>query len=104
MSNNIHPLSPESPEKRNYAYLDAYRKEISILLSKPIIAELKRRNQSKMAFINELNNQGIRYSYQGFNEALKGTNNFVTNLNYFGKIYEYLNLPFPSLAYLSSFS
>jgi hypothetical protein len=97
---NIEKVNPKRP---HYAYLDAYNKHLCLMIGKPIINELSKRKQSKMGFINELNKAGLNYTYMGFNMALKGLNNYAVNFNYFGKIYEYLELPFPSLEYLNSF-
>lgn len=88
---------------KDYTYCSEFTAQLSIILFKPILAELKQRKQSKRAFIDEINLNGLKYTYAGFNNTARGKNPFVKNLGYFIKLYEYLDLPYPSLEYLSSF-
>jgi len=92
----------KSPEI-DYTYCDEFTSQLSLMLFKPILAALKERKQSKQSFVKEINLKGLKYTYAGFNNTARGKNPFVKNLGYFIKLYEYLQLPFPSIEYLSSF-
>jgi hypothetical protein len=86
-----------------YEYRDKFAREASIILSKPILNALQARKQSLASFAKELNQNGYKYSYTSLANAVRGNNKYVKNFNYFALLYYYLNLPFPSLQYLSSF-
>lgn len=103
MSNNNSILNLESIPKIDYSYKEKYNEAICILLSKPILEELKRRNIKRAEFIRRLNADGLNYTYRGLVQVIKGRNPYVTNFSYFSRLYEYLELPFPSIDYLSSF-
>lgn len=103
MSNNNPKPSNQIRNNRDYAYHDKFIAEISKMLSKPILDELERRKQSKQSFVNEMRDNGLNYNYRGFVNSLRGNNPYVTNYNYFSKVYEYLELPIPTIDYLSSF-
>ncbi len=87
----------------NYIYCNGFTSQLSITLFKPILKAIEERKQSKSSFIKEINSNGLNYSYSGFVSTSKGKNPFIKNFGYFIKLYEYLNLPFPSLEYLNSF-
>jgi hypothetical protein len=91
------------PWPRNYVFMQRFSSEVCKILSKPILNALKERKQTKQAFINEINLKGFNYSYSGFINVLKGENIYINNFGYFSRLYEYLDLPFPSLEYLNSF-
>ena len=87
----------------NYIYANGFTSQLSIMLCKPILSAIRERYPSKQAFIREINSKGLKYTYSGFNSTAQGRNPFIKNIGYFIKLYEYLQLPFPSIEYLSSF-
>jgi hypothetical protein len=100
-NNLVTPL--KIPRCEYYQYKDTFNASLCIILAKPILNELKSRKLSINKFIEQLNNDGFKYYYSGFTSAVRGKNPFIQNFTYFSKLYNYLNLPFPSLEYLNSF-
>ena len=96
-------INSKKVDKSNYVYHDIFIEHISIMLFKPILSALKERKQSKQSFINEMNESGLKYTYYGFIQSARGKNKYCRNYNYISRIYEYLELPFPSLEYLNKF-
>ena len=102
-SNNNIKSSLPIPSNFYYQYRDEFSAILCIILAKPILAELKNRNQSLMSFVRELNDNGYGYNYTGFANAVKGKNPYVKSFSYFSKMYQYLSLPYPTMDYLNSF-
>lgn len=103
MRDKLPLLKKTNVSESNYTYCNGFTSQLSITLFKPILKAIEERNQSKLSFIKEINSNGLNYSYSGFVSTAKGKNPFIKNFGYFIKLYEYLNLPFPSLEYLNSF-
>lgn len=103
MNNNNSRINSVNSPDFDYTYTNEFIGQLCIVLFRPILAELKNRNQSKLSFIRELNANGLNYTYEGFRSAEKGRNPFIKNIAYFSKLYEHLQLPFPTIDYLNSF-
>jgi hypothetical protein len=92
-----------TPNLAYYEYRDKFNAVLCIILARPILTHLKENKVSVMSFIKELNELGLNYNYAGFCNAVRGNNPYIKSFSYFSRIYEYLELPFPSLEYLNSF-
>lgn len=90
-------------QREKYAYIDNFSKSLALILSLPIKDELKRRKCSIMQLQKELTARGYKYNYTSLVNAMQGRNPYVVNLTYFSRIYEHLELPIPTIDYLSSF-
>ena len=79
---------------------NSFNRECNKFFVLPIKQAIRNSNYSIRYHVNEMNKKGFKYSYFGLTQTLRLTNGYCRNFDYFFYLYEYFNIPAPTIEYL----